>query len=119
MRIFRYLPALFLAVGWGVALAENEAVDVGALVEECESCHGPGGVSTEDDIPSLAGRDADELLKFIEQFYYYERHCPTTTYRHGDKPKTPMNMCNVASSLSTDEKRALVDHFAGQSADSG
>lgn len=119
MRIFRYLPALLLAAGCGVALAEIEAVDVGALVEECESCHGPGGVSTEGDIPSLAGRDADELLEFIEQFYYFERHCPTTTYRHGDKPKVPMNMCNVASSLSTDEKRALVNHFAGKPAGSG
>lgn len=114
MRILLTLLVLLLVFVFSDALAENEAVDIGALIQECEACHGPGGVSTEDDIPTLAGRDADQLLEFLEQFYYFERHCPTTTYRHGDKPKTPMNMCNVASSLSDDEKRALVNHFADQ-----
>ena len=118
MRILLYVTifALSVAPGFGMAQepAADIAVDLDALVAECESCHGPKGVSDQDDIPTLAGQDAEKLLASLEQFYYYERHCPTTTYRHGDKPKTPLNMCNIAGSLGDEEKQALVDYFARQ-----
>ena len=47
--------------GWVLAAAlflsgAARAQDVAGLVNECEACHGPGGVSTEADVPSLAGR---------------------------------------------------------------
>ena len=85
--------------------------DVQSLVSECEACHGPGGASVEDDVPSLAGMDADTLLKAMEEFSYYERHCTTTTYRSGDRPKTPLNMCNVANTLNDQERRQLAEYF--------
>ena len=85
--------------------------DVQSLVGECEACHGPGGASVEDDVPSLSGMDADTLLKAMEEFSYYERHCTTTTYRSGDRPKTPLNMCNVASALNDQERRQLAEYF--------
>ena len=88
--------------------------DIQALIDECEACHGPRGVSTEDDIPSLAGWDPDKLVDALEQFYYYERHCPTTSYRYGDRPKVPMNMCNVANTLSAADQQAIAKHFASQ-----
>lgn len=83
-----------------------------ALIAECEACHGPGGVSSEQDVPSLAGQSTTYLRELLDQFYYYERHCPTTTYRHGDRPKTPLNMCNVANTLSEEDKEALAKHFS-------
>ena len=85
-----------------------------ALISECEACHGPGGVSTEADVPSLAGQSATYLRELLNQFYNYERHCPTTTYRHGDRPKTPLNMCNVANTLSEQDKEALADYFSSR-----
>ena len=39
----------------------------------CMSCHGSGGNSTDDDIPSLAGRDAEWLVQQLEQFQSGER----------------------------------------------
>lgn len=99
-----------------VMLIAQPAVAEGieGLVAECESCHGPGGVSTEEDVPSLAGKSPAYLREVLEQFYYFERHCPTTTYRSGDRPKTPMNMCNVANSLSEEDKEALATYFSNQ-----
>ena len=82
------------------------------LIAECESCHGPGGISTEADVPSLAGKSVAYLREVLDQFYYYERHCRTTTYRHGDRPKTPLNMCNVANTLSEEDKQALAEYFS-------
>ena len=102
----------------GAALSAQEAMPeqmddhMRALIAECEACHGQGGVSVDDDVPSLAGQSETYLREMLEQFYYYERHCPTTTYRHGDRPKTPLNMCNVANSLSEDDKAALAVYFS-------
>ena len=97
----------------GLALASAAlARDLPDLVSECEACHGPGGVSSEQDVPSLAGNSVIYLREMLDQFYNYERHCETTTYRHGDRARTPMSMCNVASSLSEDEKQALAEYFA-------
>jgi sulfide dehydrogenase cytochrome subunit len=83
------------------------------LIAECESCHGPGGVSTQEDVPSLAGKSPAYLREVLEQFRFNERHCPTTTYRSGDRPKTPTNMCSIADSLGEDDREALVSYFAG------
>jgi cytochrome subunit of sulfide dehydrogenase len=104
-------PSMALALGLLLA-GSAAAQDLQELIAECESCHGPGGVSTEADVPSLAGKGAAWLREVLNQFDYYERHCPTTTYRHGDRPKTPLNMCNVANTLSDADKQALADYFS-------
>ncbi len=85
--------------------------DIQALISECEACHGPGGASVEDDVPSLAGMDAVELLEALDGFQSYGRHCTTTTYRSGDRPRTPLNMCNVAGALSERERQQLAEYF--------
>lgn len=109
----RQCKASRIALALGLLLAGPAAAgDLQKLIAECESCHGPGGVSTEADVPSLAGKSSAYLREVLEQFYYYERHCPTTTYRHGDHPKTPLNMCSVANSLSAEDKQALADYFS-------
>jgi len=104
---------LLLILGLTLASA-GLARDLPEIVSECEACHGPGGISTEEDIPSLAGKSVTYLREMLDQFYNYERHCNATTYRHGDRAKTPMSMCNVANSLSEEEKQALAEHFASQ-----
>ena len=88
--------------------------DLQTQIAECEACHGSGGRSSEADVPVLAGRDEVELREALDDFYYYKRHCRTTTYRHGDRPKTPLNMCNIANSLSEENKQALAEYFANQ-----
>lgn len=98
---------LGLMLAWPVA-----AEDVTERVGECEACHGSRGISTEDDVPSLAGKSVSYLLEMLNQFTYYERHCSTTTYRDGDRARTPTSMCNVANSLSEQDKRALAEYFS-------
>jgi cytochrome c553 len=74
--------ALALAATLVLPLAASAGgQDLQELIAECEACHGPGGVSAEDDVPSLADRSPAWLREVLEQFHFYERHCPTTTYR--------------------------------------
>jgi cytochrome c553 len=112
MKILSYPIIALLTLSASSVAGQDQ--DIGLLVDECEACHGVGGVSTEDDIPSLAGRNAEELVAALDAFYYYERHCPTTTYRRGDRPKTPLNMCSVANTLSKQDRQAIAEHFASQ-----
>jgi sulfide dehydrogenase cytochrome subunit len=102
----------------GLALTAGvQAQDIQERIGECEACHGPAGVSSDEDVPSLAGKSITYIREMLDQFYYYERHCSTTTYRHGDRPRTPLSMCNVANSLSDEEKQALAEYFSN--ADTG
>jgi len=39
----------------------------------CVSCHGQGGYSTDENIPSLAGKDADWIVQQLEYFQSGER----------------------------------------------
>jgi sulfide dehydrogenase cytochrome subunit len=105
-------PAAFAAAQAAEVPVENAQLQ--ELVAECEACHGPGGLSTQADVPSLAGQSTTYLRELLDQFYYYERHCPTTTYRYGDRPKTPLNMCNVANTLSEQDKEALAEYFSSR-----
>jgi len=107
-----------LVIFAGSALAQDTQIleqDLSVLIKECESCHGPNGVSTEPDIPSLAGQPAEKIQKSVDQFYFYERHCPSTTYRHGEHEESPpLNMCSIANGLSDAEILALAQHFEAQ-----
>lgn len=107
------LAALLIFAG-SVAAQDIDSRDSAALISECEACHGPGGVSSEDDVPSLAGMQPEDLIKSLEAFYFYERHCTTTTYRSGDRPKTPLNMCNVANTLSEEDQQEIAAYFSAQ-----
>ena len=107
-RFQRMIFAAALLIAAGPVLGG----DVKVLISECESCHGPNGVSDQSDIPSLAGKKAGEIEEALDAFYYYERHCTTTTYRHGDRPKTPLSMCNVSNTLSKEDKKAIAEYFS-------
>jgi sulfide dehydrogenase cytochrome subunit len=104
----------FAAVSVAQETAPGAVTDVQALLEECQACHGPGGVSTDSDIPSLAGQSAESLATSIEQFKFYERHCPKTQYRHGDLESSSMTMCDVAGRLSKEEVAAIGRFFESQ-----
>lgn len=77
----------------------------------CESCHGPGGASQREDVPSLAGRPADELMAEIERFYFYERHCPDVPVDSSGQQQGNMSMCDVTGQMNKAEAMALARYF--------
>lgn len=98
----------------GLLASQLQAQEKPQVADECEACHGIGGISTEPDVPSLAGKSVSYLREVLDQFQNYERHCSTTTYRHGERPKTPTSMCSVAASLSEEDRQTLAEYFATQ-----
>jgi cytochrome c553 len=84
------------------------------LVGLCEGCHGTGGHSQRDDVPSLAGRPAKQLFDEIERFYFFERLCPDVPVDAQDAARGHMSMCDVTSQVSRAEATALSEYFARQ-----
>lgn len=86
------------------------------LVGECSACHGKDGVSSSENIPSLAGKSAEEILEAVEQFYFYERHCPDAEYQFGAPKSGARNMCDIADRLTKQEVLAIGHYFESISA---
>ena len=116
------LAGTLLAVACLPALAELESLpgDVNMPVSSkqfamlsdlCEGCHGPGGQSEREEVPSLVGRPADELMAEIERFYFYERHCPDVPVDPTHRQEGNMSMCDVTGQMNKAEAMALARYF--------
>jgi cytochrome subunit of sulfide dehydrogenase len=97
-----------------LAATEARAADVSKLAEDCANCHGKDGVSTEPDVPTIAGFSAPYLTDSLVAYKNKERPCPDAKYLGGEKKGKSTNMCEVAKALSDQDAAALAKHFAGK-----
>ena len=86
--------------------------DINELVTQCESCHGPGGVSAHDDVPTIAGQNAKFLEKALRTYQVWGRPCIKSSYRHGDTTRPKTDMCRVAEGLTGEDSKAISAHFS-------
>ncbi|WP_423840389.1 cytochrome c-553 [Vibrio mytili] len=77
---------------------------------ECEACHGPGGVSIDTNIPSIAGLPE---FNFVDQMLLYTEGRPASTVKHvyGDKSKSG-DMASIMGSLSEQDVEELAAHYS-------
>ena len=87
--------------------------DLNATIEDCNGCHGEGGVSQWDDMPTIAGIDAFTQSDALYLYRDNERPCAESKYRTGDTSRSPATMCDVTSDLSDDDIEALAEHYSG------
>ena len=83
--------------------AQSDSKPVGtrpAAAAPCTACHGPNGIGTLPENPTLAGQHADYLAQALND------------YRHG-KRQNPI-MGGFASQLSADDIQAIAAYFAQQ-----
>jgi len=88
------------------------AQDMSATIENCNGCHGDGGVSQWSDVPTIAGIDAFSHSEALFVYRDAARPCEDTEYRAGDTSRAPTSMCEVASALSDDQIDALAEHYS-------
>ncbi|MGD2128788.1 MAG: c-type cytochrome [Lysobacterales bacterium] len=94
--------------------ASASAVELDELTAQCEGCHGPKGVSTDSDVPTIAGQTAGFLQRTLNTFQVWGRPCIKSAYRHGDTSRPETDMCQVAEGLTGEEIRALADYYSQQ-----
>jgi sulfide dehydrogenase cytochrome subunit len=77
---------------------------------ECEACHGPGGVSQNTNIPTIAGLPE---FNFVDQMLKYGEGRPAETMKHvyGDTSKSG-DMATIVKGLSEEEVEELAAHYS-------
>jgi sulfide dehydrogenase cytochrome subunit len=88
------------------------ANDIAELTAQCDSCHGPQGVSTESDMPSIGGQSADYIAGSLREYQLWGRPCIKSNYRHGDTTRPKTDMCKIAGGLSDEDIEALSAHYS-------
>lgn len=88
--------------------------DSDELRAQCEGCHGPGGVSAHQDVPTIAGQSANFIEKTLRAFQIWGRPCIKSSYRHGDTSRPVTDMCQIAEGLTTEDMKGLAAYFSAQ-----
>jgi len=82
------------------------------LIAKCQDCHGPEGVSSDSDVPTIAGQSVDYLGKTLRTFQVWGRPCIKSVYRRGDTSRPRTDMCEIAEGLTDQDVMALAEHFS-------
>lgn len=88
-----------------------QAADIDAIVTDCNDCHGQDGLSTDSDIPIIAGQSYIILEDALNAYAAEERPCVESKYRHGDTERPAATMCELAANLNAEEIEALSEHY--------
>ena len=99
-------------IGGLLAFTFSAGADVADIARECDECHGDNGVSTESDVPTIAGMSAFVLEDYLLTYQDEGRPCHETKYRGGDTERPATSMCEIAARLSEDEVAAVAAHYA-------
>lgn len=90
------------------------AADVENMVEPCFACHGKGGVSTETEVPSIAGYSEDYFVYSLQMYQKKERPCIEAEYYAGSKKGQKTSMCEIVKGMSEKEFEQMSEYFSDQ-----
>lgn len=83
------------------------------VIQGCEDCHGANGVTTSQDIPTIAGVSAAVQKEALGNYRAKKRVCTNVHYTRGDT-KRESDMCSVAKDLTDAQIADLSAYFAGK-----
>ena len=90
------------------------AAETPDYIKACMDCHGEDGVSTESDVPTIAG--ASPAFLEASMFAYKDEVRPSieSKYRSGDTARPATDMKKIADELSDDQIVELSDFFSAK-----
>jgi sulfide dehydrogenase cytochrome subunit len=109
MRYLRHIAALAALVA-----ASAQAADIDTLVKNCDDCHGRNGVSTDSDVPTIAGVSPGILGDYLLSYQEESRPCPKSKYRHGDTARPETDMCTVVAKFSNADIEAIAGYYSAK-----
>jgi sulfide dehydrogenase cytochrome subunit len=97
-----------------VLLYSSAGAELSDIADECDRCHGADGVSTESDVPSIAGISPFILEEYIFEYRDDARACRESKYRSGDLEQPATDMCVVAVDLSETDITAIAEFYGSK-----
>ena len=101
------LVASLLALGSAASADEK-------LIQECMDCHGKDGVSTESDVPEIAGFSAYYMSDALGAYADGDRPAVKSKFRFGDTSRPETDMVTISKNLSEDQIKEVGKFFAGK-----
>jgi sulfide dehydrogenase cytochrome subunit len=89
------------------------AGDIAELAAQCDSCHGPGGASSQSDMPIIGGQSKTYILDTLKSFQDWGRPCIKSKYRFGDTSRPKTDMCKITAGLSNEDFEDLSTYYSG------
>lgn len=86
----------------------------GEIADECMDCHGKDGVSSDDDMPTIAGFSATYIIDSMTAYREGERPASESKYRHGDTSRAPTDMAKIAKDLNEADTKKIAEFFASK-----
>jgi sulfide dehydrogenase cytochrome subunit len=95
-------------------LAASASAGAPAKAAGCDDCHGKNGISTQADMPSIAGMPVISHEDQLAAYKNKERPCTKVKFVSGNHPADAKDdMCSIAAKLSDEEMTELAEHYAG------
>jgi sulfide dehydrogenase cytochrome subunit len=108
------LISIAISLTLGLFASAAAVADLGAIVENCNGCHGDDGVSQWTDVPTIAGVPefvhSDALYLFRDE----ARPCSESEFKQGDTSRAATTMCAVVADLDDDAIDEIAAAAAGK-----
>jgi sulfide dehydrogenase cytochrome subunit len=108
------VKALVLSVIFTSILSQTRASTLNELISMCNDCHGKNGVSSNSDIPTIAGVSETSINDALFAFVDNTRPAIIGKFRHGDTIRAETDMITIAKKLTEDEIALLASYYAEQ-----
>jgi len=92
----------------------TQAASIDDTITMCNDCHGAKGVSSDSDIPIIAGYSETTIIDMFAAYLDKTRTAHKSKFRHGDTQRPETDMLTIAQSLSEDDIEALASHYSEQ-----
>ncbi|WP_185231636.1 c-type cytochrome [Teredinibacter franksiae] len=119
MNIQHRFLALFFLLSPAIATAQDSALldnpidpELLITINDCESCHGKNGVSTDPTTPTIAGYSAFYMENALILLQARGRPCPPVTYPRGPKAGKQTTMCKAVATLDDYSLSELSRYFS-------
>ncbi len=97
-----------------ILLCSPAGAEIAEIADQCDECHGADGVSTESDVPSIAGISPFIIEEYMLEYRDEARICRESKYRSGDLERPATDMCVVAKDLSEDDITGIAEFYGSK-----
>lgn len=92
----------------------SQANSIDNTITMCNDCHGAKGVSSDSDIPSIAGFSETTIADMLAAYIDETRIARSSAYRHGDTGRPVTDMLAIAKELSEENIETIAAYYSEQ-----
>ena len=92
----------------------TQATSIDETIIMCNDCHGDKGVSSNSDIPSIAGYSEATIISMFDVYLDEVRIARKSKFRHGDTQRPETDMLSIAKELSGEDIEVLATYYSEQ-----